>query len=294
MTDTLLSLRALVVSHEKALCDLLWNAAALSPLPLEIVACADATAACDALAAGVDLIYLDGALAPADTARVVAAATAAAKPPFTVQLAAGAAAQSFVTDALAGRPSRPEEANWLIERSIRVQVPTRVLVVDDSATMRSIVRKALAATRFRFEVSEAAEGLAALKLVREGDFQGLRQQHKRRNGCEVSSLHVGSDGFGFVLTPSVLPSSLPQNVSNFRPKNVGHNEFDFAVDVAPEQAERLVGQRFPRRRNRPRDGDAAVKDYRVQRSRSSRIISSAEGNGPGLKGGRARSSASRS
>jgi len=170
MTDTLLSLRALVVSHEKALCDLLWNAASLSPLPLEIVACADATAACYALAAGVDLIYLDAALAPADTARVVAAATAAAKPPFTVQLAAGAAAQSFVTDALAGRPSRPEEANWLIERSIRVQVPTRVLVVDDSATMRSIVRKALAATRFRFEVSEAEEGLAALKLVREGDF----------------------------------------------------------------------------------------------------------------------------
>ncbi len=71
---------------------------------------------------------------------------------------------------LPGKPSRPEEAQCAVDRSIRVLVPTRVLVVDDSATMRSIVRKALAATRFPFEVSEAEEGLAALKLVREGDF----------------------------------------------------------------------------------------------------------------------------
>jgi CheY-like chemotaxis protein len=36
--------------------------------------------------------------------------------------------------------------------------------------MRSIVKKALTATRFQFAVTEASEGLAALKLVREGDF----------------------------------------------------------------------------------------------------------------------------
>ena len=48
--------------------------------------------------------------------------------------------------------------------------PVRVLVVDDSATMRSIVRKALAATRFQFHVTEASEGLAAVKMVRDGDF----------------------------------------------------------------------------------------------------------------------------
>ena len=43
-------------------------------------------------------------------------------------------------------------------------------MVDDSATMRSIVRKLLAATRFPFEVSEADEGFAALKLARECEF----------------------------------------------------------------------------------------------------------------------------
>jgi CheY-like chemotaxis protein len=43
-------------------------------------------------------------------------------------------------------------------------------VVDDSSTMRSIVRKILAATRFPLEVTETGEGTAALKLAREAEF----------------------------------------------------------------------------------------------------------------------------
>jgi CheY-like chemotaxis protein len=58
----------------------------------------------------------------------------------------------------------------LIDRSVRVRAPSRALVVDDSSTMRSIIKKALAATRFQFAVTEASEGLAAVKLVREGEF----------------------------------------------------------------------------------------------------------------------------
>ncbi|MGO9046878.1 MAG: response regulator [Xanthobacteraceae bacterium] len=80
------------------------------------------------------------------------------------------AGKVFETDGLAGKPSRVEEARWLLERSIRVCAPSRALVVDDSATMRSIVRKALAATRFPFHVTEAEEGYAALELVRNGEF----------------------------------------------------------------------------------------------------------------------------
>jgi PleD family two-component response regulator len=61
----------------------------------------------------------------------------------------------------------------LIERSMRVRIPSRVLLVDDSSTMRSIVRKILGATRFPFDVSEAVEvpltrhyGLTALNPKR--------------------------------------------------------------------------------------------------------------------------------
>jgi CheY-like chemotaxis protein len=58
-----------------------------------------------------------------------------------------------------------------------VRLPSRVLVVDDSRTMRSIVRKALAGTRFPLEVSEADEGFAALELVRESDFHIVFLDH---------------------------------------------------------------------------------------------------------------------
>jgi CheY-like chemotaxis protein len=51
-----------------------------------------------------------------------------------------------------------------------MRLTTRVLVVDDSTTMRSIVRKTLTATRFPLEVDEASDGAAAIGLVGPGDF----------------------------------------------------------------------------------------------------------------------------
>jgi CheY-like chemotaxis protein len=170
MTIDLLSLRALVVSPDEGLRDLFRHAAASLSIPVEIVDVASATECRSAAGVGADLAYLDAALHLEELARATAALRAAGKPPFTVQLAASASTQSFATDGLAGRPSRFEEAKWLLERSMRVRLPSHVLIVDDSATMRSIVRKTLASTRFPLEVSEADEGFTALKLVREAEF----------------------------------------------------------------------------------------------------------------------------
>ncbi len=119
---------------------------------------------------GADLVYLDGALPTEQAARLVGRLRAAPKPPFIALLAAGSATPQFEADGLAGRPSRVEEAKWLLDRSLRVRLTTRVLVIDDSATMRSIVRKTLAATRFPLEVDEASDGAAALCRVRDDDF----------------------------------------------------------------------------------------------------------------------------
>jgi len=58
----------------------------------------------------------------------------------------------------------------LIAGSIRLRLPSRVLLVDDSPTMRSIVRKVLAATRFPLQVTEAGEGAEALALARAVEF----------------------------------------------------------------------------------------------------------------------------
>jgi len=140
-------------------------------MPIEIIDADGAAAACRSLADGADFVFIDGALASHDTEQIVSAARIARNPPFTVLLAEPTiTAESFETDATATKPSRLDEAKRLIERWIRVRLPSRVLVVDDSATMRKIVGKVLAATRFPLEVTEANEGRAALKLAHEVAF----------------------------------------------------------------------------------------------------------------------------
>jgi CheY-like chemotaxis protein len=167
MTDELLSLRAILLSASQNDHDLFRQAASTARVPIEIVECKSVAAACRALSAGADLVFIDGAIANVATMQVVAAARALGKPPFLVLLAApDLAVEPLTTDAAAVKPVRLEEARRLIERSMRVRIPSRVLVVDDSSTMRSIVRKILGATRFPFDISEAAEGAAALKRAK--------------------------------------------------------------------------------------------------------------------------------
>jgi CheY-like chemotaxis protein len=167
MTGDLLSLRAAVVSQEDKLCDLFRRAASVAVLPTEIVEGADDAALAQG---GADLVYLDGALPSDRAAPLVAKLRTLAKPPFITLLAASAGKSPFDADALAGKPSRLEEAKWLLDRSLRVRLTTRVLIVDDSTTIRSIVRKALMATRFPFEVGEVADGPAALQRLRDDEF----------------------------------------------------------------------------------------------------------------------------
>jgi CheY-like chemotaxis protein len=171
MTDELLSIRAILLSASKNDHNMFRQAASASRMPIEIVECKSVAAACQGIGDGADLLFIDGAIAGVATAQVVAAARAQDKPPFLVLLAApDAVVEPLTADAVAVKPARIEETRRLVERSMRVRIPSRVLVVDDSSTMRSIVRKILAATRFPFEVSEAAEGLAALKLAAKREF----------------------------------------------------------------------------------------------------------------------------
>jgi CheY-like chemotaxis protein len=168
MVDELLSLRVVLAAKAQDDHDLFRQAVASVPVPIEFEAADGGAAATRCVADGADLVYLDNGLTPVEIAQLVAAARTTPNPPFTVLLAApNGDAPAFVTDALAAKPDGLEQAKRLIARSIRIRLPSRVLVVDDSSTMRSIVRKLLATTRFPLEVMEAEEGFAALKQVRE-------------------------------------------------------------------------------------------------------------------------------
>ena len=180
MTDELLSLRAVLLSATQNDHDMFRQAASTARVPIEIVECKSVAAACQAVGGGADLVFIDGAIANVATVQVVAVARAQAKPPFLVLLAApDAVIEPLATDAAAAKPMRLEEARRLVERSMRVRLPSRVLVVDDSSTMRSIVRK---------------NPGDAFSLRRQRSRRGWRRAQARRRGIRhrlSRLLHAG-------------------------------------------------------------------------------------------------------
>jgi CheY-like chemotaxis protein len=171
MTDELFSLQAMLVSPALEDQHLFRRAVSASKVPIELIEANGAASASRPIAGGVDVVFLDAALGDETVARLTSAARRTAKPPFTVLLShPRAAAGPFHADALAAKPSNLEEAKWLVDRAIRVRLPSRVLVLDDSPTMRAIVRKILEATRLPLELTEAQQGAEALELSRQIDF----------------------------------------------------------------------------------------------------------------------------
>ena len=58
----------------------------------------------------------------------------------------------------------------ILKTYCRVTVPSNALVVDDSATVRRIIKKVLASSIFNIDVTDAADGQAALDLCDSGEF----------------------------------------------------------------------------------------------------------------------------
>jgi CheY-like chemotaxis protein len=171
MTDDLFSVRVIIVAGLPTDRDLFRQAASAAKVPIELVEADGAASAGRAIAAGADLVFIEAGLGGEAAAQTVAAARAAAKPPFTVLLGQpDAPAAPFVTDALVTRPSGFHEATSLIETASRVRRQSRVLVLDDSATMRSIVCKLLTTAGFPLEIAQAAQGIEAIELARKIDF----------------------------------------------------------------------------------------------------------------------------
>ena len=177
MTDDLLSFRVLFVSPAPADQELFRRAAAASRIPLEVIEADGVASASRSFALGVDVAFLDGWLGDDAIEKVTAAARAAAKPPFTVLMSGQSTKLPFPTDALTIKPSGMGEAKSLVEKAVRLRLPSRVMVVDNSSTMRSIVRKILVATRFPLEIREVAQGSEALELARQLEFDLIFLDH---------------------------------------------------------------------------------------------------------------------
>ena len=171
MSGDLVSIRLVCVAAAQPLVDLWQQGAAMASVPVEFSAALGVSAAVAMLGpGGIDICIIDSDMPPAERARVIAAARKAALPPFIVVCAPRVDEPIDGADRVLPRPRRADDARRLVEICLRVKVPTSVLVVDDSITMRSIVRKILVASSFALDIHEAGEGVAALVRLRNGRF----------------------------------------------------------------------------------------------------------------------------
>jgi CheY-like chemotaxis protein len=176
MSDDLVSFKMLVVSEAASERQVLRRAAAEAAFPVdyrEIEQVTDPAPTCavvekDAL----DFIFVDSRMPKPARQAVFDAAQAVKGRPLVIFVGPadhrtrevwsdGAAA-----DGVLAKPIDPGEASAIIGVCARARLSKRVLVVDDSSTVRSVVRKVLQASRFRLETVEAADGKAALEQVR--------------------------------------------------------------------------------------------------------------------------------
>lgn len=170
MSAELVTIRVLCVTATPHDHELWRQGAAHAGIPVEFDAVAVAAGPTQVAQGGVDVCLFDARVPDADKNRLVAAARAVEPQPVVVAFAPRGDPPLAGVDATLPQPSSPDDARKLVELCARMKVPTLVLVVDDSATMRRIVRKILAASRFALDIHESGEGLDALKRLRDGRF----------------------------------------------------------------------------------------------------------------------------
>jgi len=169
MSTDLVSLKVLIVLRSASDRELLRRGAGLASVPAEVFEADGAAAAEPVLAkGGIDLVLLCAGLPAAEKTGVSKAARAAKERPFIIVV--GEDGDGADVDGRVSKPVTADEAQSIVDRCMRTRIPARVLVVDDSATMRGIVRKILSASKFPLEIAEADEGVKALQELRGGGF----------------------------------------------------------------------------------------------------------------------------
>ena len=211
MSDDLVSLRIIGISAVAAEFELWRQGAGRSSVPVEFSANNVASGTAQLGAGNADICLIDGALPEAEKAAVIAAARATKPGPLIFVSGPNGNARPDNVDGVLRRPSNTDDARTLIEICVRAKFPTRVLIVDDSSTMRSIVRKILSASRFTLDLHEAAEGFAALEQLRGGKFGLVFLDYNMPgfNGLEtLSEIKRESPTVAVVMMTSTLDNAI--------------------------------------------------------------------------------------
>src|SRR5579884_1628289 len=156
MTEDLLSLRLLLVGASKPERELWSQGVARASVPIEFYTQESGHSAWPK--GGVDILLIDAALSQTAVTAVVRTARSLQPQPLVLVCGGSRRERPPGVDGLLPRPAVVEEARRLIDVCVRARLPNRVLIVDDSSTMRAIVRKILSASRFPLQLEESADG----------------------------------------------------------------------------------------------------------------------------------------
>lgn len=216
MGTELVTLRVLVVCAYASDFEMIREGAALASLPLELIHVDTASKAAGLLSGRrpIDLALVDGGFSEPDRAMIAAVARKAEKPAFVVLLAderAKKTATSSCADAMTAKPYDAKTAQAMVNGCTQSRRPRQVLIVDDSATMRAIVKKILGASNFPLELSEATEGQAALNTISRhtADIVFMDYNMPGLNGVEtLEALRVSNRNVRVIIMTSANDESV--------------------------------------------------------------------------------------
>ena len=123
-----------------------------------------------------DVVFFYSRIPKQARVELLSAIRATASRPLAVLVGAAAIktrevlTEGLEVDSALAKPINLQEACDLIDRCIRARLPKRILIVDDSSTVRSVIRKVLQASRFKLEAAEAEDGSVAIELAKKQRF----------------------------------------------------------------------------------------------------------------------------
>jgi CheY-like chemotaxis protein len=180
MTDEILSLKMLIVSEAAPERELIRRAALKGSVPIEVTeieTAGDASAARAAIDGGkLDTVFFDSRMPKLERQILLEAIRTGPGRPLAVLVGASqlktreVITEGLDVDGVLAKPIDIQEARDVIERCIRARALNRVLIVDDSSTVRSVVRKVLQASAFRMEAEEASDGAEAIARAKNQRF----------------------------------------------------------------------------------------------------------------------------
>jgi CheY-like chemotaxis protein len=170
----------LVADDSHFIQQLLTDAARTSKLPLRVSATDNGRDCLTLLNGGnVDLAFIDVHMPELSGTEAFWAArkqgiktfvTLMSNPPSTeaVEMARKLKAYEFLF-----KPFTPADVVSIIQTYDRITSPTKVLIVDDSLTVRQLVQKVVKGSMFNCDIAEAADGETAVALCKCSDFDAV-------------------------------------------------------------------------------------------------------------------------